>query len=62
MSREDIKKHIMNYIDTNLRSNYLEDRIDIVLRIMYEVEEYLDYKNETTDKIIDLLQEESIFR
>ena len=61
MSREDLKEEIMRYIDNNLTSDYLEDRIDIVLRIMYEIEEYLDYKNETTDKVIDLLQNESIF-
>jgi regulator of sigma D len=61
MSREDLKKNVMNYINNNLNSEYLEDRIDIVLRILYEIEEYLDYKNETIDKVIDLLQNEPIF-
>lgn len=61
MSREDIKKQVMQYIDNNLSSEYLEDRIDIVLRILYDIEEYLDFKNETIDKVINLLQEEKIF-
>ena len=61
MSREDLKLNVMKYIDNNLNSNYLEDRIDIVLRILYEVEEYLDYKNESLDKIIDLIQNEQIW-
>ncbi len=61
MSREDIKKQVMQYINNNLSSEYLEDRIDIVLRILYDIEEYLDFKNETIDKVINLLQEEKIF-
>lgn len=61
MNRNDLKNEVMRYIDNNLSSDFLEDRIDIVLRILYEVEEYLDYKNETIDKVIQLLQNESIF-
>lgn len=61
MSREDLKLNVMKYIDNNLNSNYLEDRMDIVLRILYDVEEYLDYKNESLDKIIDLIQNEQIW-
>ena len=61
MSREDLKLNVIKYIDNNLNSNYLEDRIDIVLRILYDVEEYLDYKNESLDKIIDLIQNEQIW-
>ena len=61
MSREDLKLNVMKYIDNNLSSNYLEDRIGIVLRILYDIEEYLDYKNESLDKIIDLIQNEQIW-
>ena len=61
MSRNDLKNEVMRYIDNNLSSDYLEDRIDIVLRILYEVEGYLDYRNKTIDKVIELLQNESIF-
>ena len=61
MSRENLKKNVMNYINNNLNSEYLADRIDIVLRILYEIEKYLDYKNETIDKVIDLIQNEPIF-
>ena len=61
MNRNDLKNEVMRYIDNNLSSDFLEDRIDIVLRILYDVEEYLDYKNETIDKVIQLLQNESIF-
>lgn len=61
MSREELKLNVMKYINNNLNSNYLEDRIDIVLRILYDVEEYLDYKNESLDKIIDLIQNEHIW-
>lgn len=61
MSREELKLNVMKYIDNNFSSNYLEDRIDIVLRILYDVEEYLDYKNESLDKIIDLIQNERIW-
>lgn len=61
MSREELKLNVMKYIDNNLSSNYLEDRIDIVLRILYDIEEYLDYKNESLDKIIDLIQNEQIW-
>ena len=62
MSREDLKLNVMKYIDNNLSSNYLEDRIGIVLRILYDIEEYLDYKNESLDKIIDLIQNEQIWK
>lgn len=55
------KEYILNYIRNNFNENYLKDRIDIVLSIMYEIEDYLDYQNETVDKVIDLLQEEKIF-
>ena len=61
MSREDIKEHVMQYINNNLKSEYLEDRVDIILRLLYDLEEYLDYKNETIDKVIELLQNEAIF-
>ena len=61
MSREEIKEHIMNYIDYNVSNDFIEDRIDIVLRILYEIEANLDYQNETIDKVIDLLQNEPIF-
>ena len=61
MTREEFKKYVIDYINNNLNSDYLEDRIDIILRILYDIEEYLDYKNETIDKVIDLLQNESIF-
>ena len=62
MSREEIKEQILKYIKDNLSSEYLEDRIDIILRILYDLEEYLDYKNETIDKVIELLQNEPIFK
>jgi hypothetical protein len=61
MSRDEIKKQVMKYINNNLNSEYLEDRIDIILRLLYDIEEYLDYENETIDKVIDLLQNEKIF-
>lgn len=58
---ENEKEYVLNYIRNNFKNNYLEDRIDIILSIMYEIEEYLDFQNETVDKVIDLLQEEKIF-
>ena len=61
MSREDIKKEVINYINNNLKSEYVEDRVDIILRLLYDLEEYLDFKNETIDKVIELLQNEPIF-
>ena len=56
MSREELKDEVMRYIDNNLNSEFVGDRTDIILRILYELEEYFDYKNETIDKIMDLLQ------
>ena len=56
MSREEIKNIIMRYINDCLSSEYVGDRVDIILRLLYQVEEYFDYKNETIDKIIDLIQ------
>lgn len=56
MTREELKDEVMRYIDNNLNSEFVGDRTDIILRILYELEEYFDYKNETIDKIMDLLQ------
>lgn len=56
MNREDIKNEIMRYINNNLSSYYVEDRIDIILRILFQLEKYFDYKNETIDKVIELIQ------
>lgn len=56
MSREELKDEVMRYIDNNLNSEFVGDRTDIILRILYELEEYFDYKNETIDKIMDLIQ------
>jgi len=56
MTREEIKKEIMRYIYNNLTSEFVGDRTDIILRILYQLEEYFDYKNETIDKVIDLIQ------
>ena len=61
MSRDEIKEQVMKYINNNLNSEYLADRIDIILRLLYDIEEYLDYENETIDKVIDLIQDEKIF-
>ncbi len=59
MSLEERKK-LMNYIHNVCRKDYFKARIDIILSLLYELEEYLDYKNETIDKIIDLIQEEFV--
>lgn len=56
MNREDIKNEIMRYINNNLSSDYVEDRIDVILRILFQLEEYFDYENETIDKVIGLIQ------
>lgn len=56
MTREELKNEVMRYIDNNLTSEFVCDRTDIILRILYELEEYFDYKNETIDKIMDLIQ------
>lgn len=56
MNREELKDEVMRYIDNNLTSEFVGDRINIILRILYELEEYFDYKNETIDKIMDLIQ------
>ncbi len=56
MTREELKSEVMNYINNNLNSEYVGDRTDIILRILYELEEYFDYKNETIDKVINLIQ------
>ena len=60
MTREELKNNVMKYIDNNLSSEFVEDRTDIILRILYELEEYFDYKNETIDKVINLLQNEPV--
>lgn len=62
MTREEIKNYILTYIDNNLTSDYIKDRIDIIESILFELEVYLDFKNETIDKILKLIYEESIFR
>lgn len=59
MNREDIKNEIIRYINNNLSSNYVEDRIDVILRILFQLEEYFDYKNETIDKVIELIQNDN---
>ncbi len=56
MTREELKNEVMRYIDNNLTNEYVGDRTDIILRILYQLEEYFDYKNETIDKVIDLIQ------
>lgn len=56
MTREELKSEVMNYINNNLNSEYVGDRTDIILRTLYELEEYFDYKNETIDKVINLIQ------
>lgn len=56
MTREELKNEVMRYIDNNLYSEFVGDRTDIILRILYELEEYFDYKNETIDKVINLIQ------
>ena len=61
MDREHIKREVINYINNNLKSEYLVDRVDIILRLLYDIEKYLDFKNETIDKVIELLQNEAIF-
>lgn len=61
MNREQIIEQVMQLINNNLNKEYLEDRINIVLRILYDIEEYLDYENETIDKVINLLQDEEFF-
>ena len=61
MNREETIEQVMRLINNNLNKEYLVDRINIVLRILYDVEDYLDYENETIDKVIDLLQDEKIF-
>ena len=60
MTREELKNNVIEYIDNNLSSEFVEDRTDIILRILYELEEYFDYKNETIDKVINLLQNEPV--
>lgn len=67
MTREDIKIEIMRYIDNNLTSEYVGDRIDIILRILYELKEYFDigelynykFENKTIDKVIKLIQDDN---
>ena len=49
-----MKIETMRYIDNNLTSEYVGDRIDIILRILYELEEYFDFENETINKIINI--------
>lgn len=56
MTREELKDEVMHYIDDNLDNEYVGDRTDIILRILYQLEEYFDYKNETIDKVLDLIQ------
>lgn len=56
MTREELKNEVIRYIDNNLTNEYVGDRTDIILRILYELEEYFDYKNETIDKVINLIQ------
>lgn len=56
MTREELKNEVMRYIDNNLTNEYVGDRTDIILRILYQLEEYFDYKNETIDKALDLIQ------
>ena len=56
MPREELKDEVMRYIDNNLTSEFVGDRTDIILRILYQLEEYFDYKNETIDKVLDLIQ------
>lgn len=55
MTREELKDEVMHYIDNNLTSEFVGDRTDIILRILYELEEYFEYKNETIDKVLDLI-------
>ena len=55
MTREELKNEVMRYIDNNLYSEFVGDRTDIILRILYELEEYFDYKSKTIDKVIDLI-------
>ena len=59
MTKEQIKNEVMRYIDNNLSSDFVGDRIDIILRILYELEEYFEYKNENIDKIINIIQNSS---
>lgn len=59
MTKEQIKNEVMRYIDNNLSSDFVGDRIDIILRILYELEEYFEYKNENIDKIINIMQNSS---
>lgn len=59
MNREDIKNETMRYINNNLSSDYVWDRIDIILRILFQLEKYFDYKNETIDKVINLIQNDN---
>lgn len=56
MTREELKDEVMRYIDNNLNSEFVGDRTNIILRILYQLEEYFDYKNETIDKVINLIQ------
>lgn len=44
-------------MSNNLSSVYVKDRIDTILRLLYDLEEYFDYENETISKVIDLIQE-----
>ena len=53
MSIEDLN----NYIN---KMN-LEEKIDLIYSILYDIEDYLDYENETIDKILKLLDNEPIF-
>ena len=59
MTREEIKNEVMRYIDNNLSSDFVGDRIDIILRILYELEEEFDYQNDNIDKIINIMQNSS---
>lgn len=56
MTKEEIKNEVMCYINNNLSSDFVGDRIDIILRILYELEEYFEYKNENIDKVINIIQ------
>lgn len=54
------EKQLMNYIHNVCNKDYFKARIDIILSLLYDLEEYLDYRNETITEIIDLIQEEFV--
>ena len=54
MTKEQFKNHVLDYIKYNI--NDIEDRIDLILRILYKIEDESGYNDENISNAINELQ------